>query len=391
MDDSNLPPPSSPQPPPVSSPRASVPTPPPPPLLTPPRLTPTPRKSRGWKIAVTVLACLLAVSLLSNFWHLAHSLFKGPTAARHGGPRLEEVVVEDNDSDNKIAVVPVEGIISSDLFDGGSYSLVDYIQDQLKIAARDARVKAVLLKVNSPGGEVLASDDIYNAIANFQKDSGKPVIASMSSVAASGGYYVSAPCRWIVANDLTITGSIGVIFHSINYRGLMDKIGLRPEVYKSGKFKDMLSGDKKEEEITSEERKMVQKLIDETFERFKTVVAEGRHQANKKNKDNKDAKGQPLQSNWADYADGRVLSGKEAHELGFVDELGDFQTAAKRARKLARIEHANLVQYQQIFNLSDLFRLFGKSDAPRVKVDVGLEGPKLKAGQLYYLCPTFVH
>src|SRR5205814_8019240 len=133
----------------------------------------------------------------------------------------------------------------------------------------------VLLKVDSPGGEVLASDDIYRAIKDFQSHSRKPVVASMGSLAASGGYYISSPCRWIVANELTITGSIGVIMSSWNYRGLMDKVGLRPEVYKSGKFKDMLSGSKKEEEITPEEKEMVQKLVNDTFGKFKSVVSEG--------------------------------------------------------------------------------------------------------------------
>src|SRR4029450_5729008 len=114
------------------------------------------------------------------------------------------------------------------------------VEEQFRRAAEDKRVKAVILKVNSPGGEVLASDDIYNIIEKFQNKTQKPVVAAMGSLAASGGYYVSAPCQWIVANEMTITGSIGVILHSFNYRGLMDKVGLRPVVYKSGKLKDML-------------------------------------------------------------------------------------------------------------------------------------------------------
>ncbi len=101
----------------------------------------------------------------------------------------------------------------------------------------------------------------------------------MGSLAASGGYYVSAPCDWIVANELTITGSIGVIMEGFNYRGLMDKIGVRPEVFKSGKFKDMLSPTKSPEETSPEEVQMVQHLIDETFAQFKGVVADGRHAA----------------------------------------------------------------------------------------------------------------
>src|SRR6185436_18522197 len=213
----------------------------------------------------------------------------------------------------------------------------------------------------------------------------------MASVAASGGYYVSAPCRWIVANELTITGSIGVIFHSFNYRGLMDKVGLRQVVYKSGKFKNMLSGDRREEEIPAEEKEMLQKMIDETFGKFKTVVAAGRKQANDKNQANAKDKGRALSSDWQEYADGRILSGKEAYDLGLVDELGNFEAAKQRAFKLARIETANLIEYQQIFDLSSLFRLFGKAEPPKISIDLGVEPPRLKAGQLYFLSPSLAH
>ena len=364
----------------------------PPPLISPaPRPVP-PRKSTGWKIAALILGCLLLLSLFSNLRSLFHVFMSGSTRTTHtAGPRLEETVVEDNGSDHKIAIVSVEGVISGQMFDRGGYTMIEYIRDQFKIAADDTKVKAVLLKVDSPGGEVLASDDIYNEIVKFQKDSGKPVIAAMGSLAASGGYYVSAPCRWIVANELTITGSIGVIMHGLNYRGLMDKVGLRPEVYKSGKLKDMLSGDKKQDEILPEEREIIQHLINETFEKFKGIVAEGREQSNKLNKNNGDSKGRMLSGKWADYADGRILSGKEAYELGFVDELGNWDTAVKRTQKLAKIKDANLVQYQQVFDLSSLFHLFGKTEAPRIQIDLGMDLPKLQAGRLYFLSSNYVH
>jgi protease-4 len=359
--------------------------------MAPPK-TPPPRNrsSSGWKVAVVLLAVLLGLSLLFNARHALRGLM-AVSAARHAGPRLEEAVVEDNSSRDKIAIVPVEGIITGESLGRDGYTMVDYIQDQLKMAADDNRVKAVVLKVNSPGGEVLASDDIYNAIVKFQSETDKPVITSMGSLAASGGYYVSAPSRWIVANELTITGSIGVIMHSLNYRALMDKVGLRPEVYKSGKFKDMLSGSKKETEVTEEEKQMVQKLVNETFEKFKSIVAEGRQSANDSNKGSKDAKGQTLSKNWEDYADGRVLSGKEALKLGFVDELGNFDTAVSRAKKIAGIDEANLVQYQQPFSLGSLFRMFGKSEAAVVKLDLGMDAPKVQAGRLYFLSSTYLH
>src|SRR5262249_28860253 len=174
--------------------------------------------------------------------------------------------------DDKIAVIPVEGIITSSPAEGMGYGMVRLIEDQLKLAGKDDSVKAVLLKVNSPGGEVLASDDIYNAIVQFQADHHKPVIASMGSLAPSGGFYVSSPCRWIVANELTITGSIGVIMHGYNYRSLLNKVGVRPMIYKSGRFKDMLSGEKDLDMLTpsekadlEEENAMVSHMIDETF------------------------------------------------------------------------------------------------------------------------------
>ena len=268
--------------------------------------------------------------------------------------------------------------------------MVEYIRDQLELAQKDDAVKAVILKVNSPGGEVLASDDIYHAIDDFQRVSGKPVVAAMSSVAASGGYYVSAPCRWIVANELTITGSIGVIMSTVNIRGLLDKVGVRPEVFKSGKFKDMLSWTKAPEEISKEERDMVQKMVDETFDKFKEVVQDGRKAANDAN-EKRSEKGRRLSDSWTDFADGRVLSGKEAYELGLVDELGGWQIAVRRARKLAKIENANLIQYHQRMDFSSLFRLLGKSEETKIKVDLGLDLPKLKAGYLYFLSPWMIH
>lgn len=136
---------------------------------------------------------------------------------------------------------------------------------------------------------------------------------------------------------------------------------------------------------------MVQKMVDETYEKFKEVVTDGRKAANDAN-DKRSEKGRKLSGAWTDYADGRVLSGKEAYEIGLVDELGGWQTAVRRARKLAKIENANLVQYHQRLDFSSLFRLFGKSSGEtKVKVDVGFETPQLKAGYLYFLPPALIH
>jgi protease-4 len=346
-------------------------------------------------VLALVLLVMLGFSMLYNVVNYANNVFHGKSSRAYGrtaGPRLDEVVREDNDSANKLAVVEINGIITSSPIDQSGYNIVELVKAQLKRAEEDDHVKAVILKVDSPGGEVLASDEIYRELAGFQKHANKPVIASMGGLAASGGYYVSSPCRWIVANDLTITGSIGVIMSSWNYRGLMDKVGLLPQTFKSGKYKDMLSGSKEPDQITQEEKDMVQGLIDETFAKFKSVVREGRRLAYEKNtkNDDKDA-GRALSQNWEDYADGRVLSGTEACKLGFVDQLGSFEEAVDRTKKIVGISTANLVEYQQRFDLSDLFRLFGKSDTKAVKVDLGMEMPRLQAGQLYFLSPTYLH
>ncbi|MDB6021916.1 MAG: Signal peptide peptidase SppA, type [Pedosphaera sp.] len=348
------------------------------------------RRGTGWKIFAFVLLLLLVGSMFLNFRQAVRGIRGTKIAGRHTsavGPRLEEVTIKESplETTKKIAVVPIEGVISGDALQQSEYSLVTVVKEELKRAREDDDVKAVLLKVDSPGGEVLASDEIAKAITEFQEKSGKPVVVSMGSLAASGGYYVSAPCDWIVANELTITGSIGVIMHGLNYRGLLDKVGVRPEVFKSGKYKDMLSSTKSPEEITPEEREMVQKLIDETFQKFKSVVADGRQSAFTH------YHGQKLSSDWESFADGRILSGKEAYKRGFVDEIGDFDTAVKTAKRLAKIDRADVVQYQQTFDLSNLFHLFGQTEARNtVKLELGVDIPKLHAGYQYFLAPTYL-
>ncbi len=343
-------------------------------------------------IAAILLAVVLIVSLMGNVQQFAQSLMGKASPSRHFRHNLDKVTLEFNRSHNNIVVVEVNGIISDELLGRGADSMVSLISDQLRLAGEDASVKAVILKVDSPGGEVLASDEIARKISWFQDEYKKPVVASMGGVAASGGYYVSAPCRWIVANELTITGSIGVIMRSYNYRGLMDKVGVQPNTFKSGKFKDMLSGDKAAEEILPEERQMVQELVDETYARFKKVVAEGRNAESRKSLAGKNVtQVRRLAENWVDYADGRVLSGKQAFALGFVDELGDFEKAVETAQTLAGIKDANLIQYEQPFDLGSLFRLFGQTEGRAIKIDLGFQLPKLQVGRLYFLSPTVVH
>ncbi len=377
----------------------------PPPVIVPPAQPRPPKRGRGWMVFALVLVVLLFLSMFVNFSQFAGSVMRvsgsrsvGP--ARLSGPRLDETILEDNHASAKIAVIDVDGVITGSPLSQEGYSMVDVIKAQLDQAQVDNRVKAVILRVDSPGGEVLASDEISEAIKNFQSGTnsngspsdngrGKPVIVSMGNLAASGGYYISAPCRYIIANKMTITGSIGVIMHGFNYRGLLDKVGVAPETYKSGKFKDMMSPTREPEEVTQEERDMVQGLINEVYGDFKDVVKNGRTDAHQQNK----SEGHALADDWTNYADGRVLSGTEAEKLGFVDEVGTFQTAVARAKSFGGISgDANLVQYPERRDLSDLFRMFGEAKAqPSVKIDLGFDAPKLQEGRLYFMSPVLSH
>jgi protease-4 len=377
---------------PTTPPTSAAPPPPPPPPLAPPPVIAAaqPKRKRGgrlWMVLALILLVLLIGSVLANFGLLMGNAlsFQGGLT-QTGGPRLQEMVVEDNGAKAKIAMIEVEGVITGQPVDG-RHNMVDVIQAKLDRAANDGKVSAVILKVDSPGGEVLASDEIYRAIQEFQDNTDIPVVASMGGLAASGGYYVCAPCAWITASDMTITGSIGVILGTFNYRGLMDKVGLVPQIYKSGKHKDMLSGSRDPEQIPEEERAMLQALIDEVYGKFKGIVEEGRAAAIERNL----GLGQELADNWADYADGRVFSGTEAYNHGFVDQVGTFDDAVRTAMDLTGLNSANVVRYEHIPDIAMLFRLLGKTDAHTLKLDLGVEALQLKPGHLYFLAPSLMH
>jgi protease-4 len=341
-------------------------------------------------VSVMLVFALLALGLIGagksdrNWTH--HHSTQSPGAAE-----LHEVLVRDSPFEDKVAVISLEGVISGEVLSDIGSSLVELVSDQLERAAVEG-VSAVILKVDSPGGEVLASDEIYLLLEKFQKEHDIPVVASMGSLAASGGYYVSAPCRWIVANELTMTGSIGVIFHSYNYRGLMDKVGVRPDITKSGKLKDMMSGEKLPEEVLPEERAILQGMIDESFAKFKDIIRTGRNHAAELNLKDGITEGRKLASNWTEFADGRILSGQQALNLGLVDELGNFEVALDRALQLARLDGAKLVTYQPHFRFPGFLSLLGQARSGSVKVDLGLPPQsRLPEGRLYFMSPLHMH
>lgn len=294
---------------------------------------------------------------------------------------LHEVVFRHLDEGtNKVVLIEVQGIITGQAYDGGSMDPVEAIESQFKRAASDPSVMGVILKVDSPGGEVVASDRIARKVRDFQEKTGHPVIALMGAQATSGGYYVSAPARWIIADPLTMTGSIGVIMHGYNYRGLMDKLGVAPMVFKSGAMKDMLSGDRPLDSITQEETALVQEMIDETYERFLEVVEEGR-------KKDTGEEGSRLAEGWKDLADGRIFSGRKALEAGFIDQHGDLDTAIEKLAEWTGKPVDSVVRFQRMFDFGHLFRFLGQSPENRasLKVDLGQPGWKVPSGRLYFL------
>lgn len=380
----------------------------PPVLPTPPVQTscrpqsPVPRNGRpersgggAWKWVALGVSALLVIALLVLGLTVVGKLNRNwthhPSTQSPGAAELHEVLVRDSPFEDKVAVISLEGVISGEILSDIGSSMVELVSDQLERAAVEG-VSAVILKVDSPGGEVLASDEIYLLLEKFQKEHDIPVVASMGSLAASGGYYVSAPCRWIVANELTMTGSIGVIFHSYNYRGLMDKVGVRPDITKSGKLKDMMSGEKLPEEVLPEERAILQGMIDESFAKFKDIIRTGRNHSAALNLKDGVTEGRKLAPNWTEFADGRILSGQQALNLGLVDELGNFEVALDRALQLARLDGAKLITYQPHFRFPGFLSLLGQARSGSVKVDLGLPlQSRLPEGRLYFMSPLHMH
>src|SRR5258707_6935533 len=201
----------------------------------------------------------LCASLFVNFV-LVVAAFQRIAGGREAEPipRFREILLQRGAraTTDKIAVITMRGLISSSLPGTVTDSMVDDMRAALQQARDDDRVKAIVLEIDSPGGEVTASDAIYSALVKARAK--KPVVIYMDSLAASGGYYVSCGGKFLMASETTITGSIGVIIQTLNYEQLFNKVGLASVVFKSGKFKDMLNGARP---ITSEERQLVQSFI----------------------------------------------------------------------------------------------------------------------------------
>lgn len=284
---------------------------------------------------------------------------------------FEEVLVADGASSQiRIAVIPLEGIIAAGQPGPLGDEMVGDFKRALEQARTDRTVKAVVVATDSPGGEITASDVLFNAIRNFAKH--KPIIVYFNSIGASGAYYAACGASYIMCNDTTFTGSIGVIISTLNYRDLFGKVGLESVVFKSGKFKDMLNGAR---ELTPEESEYVQGLVMQSYGRFLSIVSKARKIDEEKLRNGP--------------ADGRILSGTDAYAAGLVDQLGYVEDAYAKAMQLAGVENAQVVRYNRTVSFSDIFSMFGTARTPEIKINLMDGMPKLLPGRVYLLPAIF--
>jgi protease IV len=317
--------------------------------------------AKGWFIFSSVIGTLVLIVAFGMMAAL------GDSSGTDQSQFSENVIIEGDES--KVAVVNMSGIILDEAesgspltFDQGVVS-TRKMTSILKFLAEDDDIKAVVLRINSPGGAVVASDQLYQAVKSLSAE--KPVVAQFNDLAASGGYYVAMGADKIIANPATITGSIGVIIQFPEFSGLYDKIGVGVRTFKSGKFKDIGSADRN---MTNQEKAIIQSIIDQSYDQFVEAVVDGR------NIDKDIVK---------KLADGRIYSGQQAHEARLIDALGGFETAVTTAEDLAGISNATVVEFSDESFFESLFT----SANSNLSISSGLEKviPSSHFGAYYLL------
>lgn len=248
-----------------------------------------------------------------------------------------------------IAVVNITGTVmggegSDNPFAQSNAAMSGTIMKEIRKASNDSNVKALILRLNTPGGSVTAAEEISREITRFKEKTHKPVIAAMGDTAASAGYWLAAHADKIYANNTTLTGSLGVYMPYMNFNGIYDKIGLKTKKIKSGKFKDIMSPDRP---MTKEEEKLLQDMVDEMYGQFVDVIVEGRHMSRKK---------------VLKLADGRVYTGRQAKKLGLVDGIGNYYDVLDATAKMVGIEGTPKVKSYAGTNWKSLFSAQGLSN-----------------------------
>lgn len=363
---------------------ALPPLPPPRPALPPLPPRGVPREhgwfARGFLLVLgmgvaSLLLMMVGVALIVAIGVVGAGASEGGLESESHGPSLSRTVLSAGDGHGagEVAVVDVWGVIGGQ--EGRGQVSARRFCELLKAVAEREEVKAIVLDMDTPGGEVTAADEMRRMVVRCRQELKVPVVTSMGSMGASGGYYIASGTDWIVANRMTFTGSIGVIMSSVNCQGLGEKIGLRGVVIKSGAMKDAMSPLR---EMTAGERAYLQGLVDETFMEFAKVVAEGRERY---------ATADDVRH--AEFGDGRVLSGAEALRLGLVDELGGLDEAIAKARELGGCGQLSPVVRYRL--RGSLYRRLLEACAPaerRVEVRLGgLLAATLEPGRMYFIMP----
>ncbi len=309
----------------------------------PPPLPQPPAPRRKTHTAVWLLVILLCVLLIGSL--LLNAGLSGALKQKIGARKVthEHAVDEFPDltevwsygeGDVKAARIAVEGVILREAEQGlfaTPMNMVDSVLAQIRTARADSDVRAIILEVDSPGGGITASDEIYRALVDFREsDTNRVVVVFMRDLAASGGYYVSMGGNWLIAQPTTVLGSIGVIMQTLNLKGLSEKIGVTDVTIKSGENKDLLNPFT---EVDPKQRALLQEMIDGMFEHFLAIVAENR----------------PMipSSKLRAMADGRLFVSRQALNLQLVDQIGYWEDALAKTAELLGVDSVKVVRYEQ--------------------------------------------
>jgi protease-4 len=301
--------------------------------------------TKRW-IALGAAAAILVISLVINS---AFAIFQSTLGSSMdeflavSETTVSEQIVEDGDFDKRIAVLNVEGTIqdtgeAASLLGGTGYNH-DLFMEQLEQVKNDDSIKAVMLKVNSPGGGVVESAQIHDKITEIQEETKKPFYVSMGAVAASGGYYISAPADKIFVNRETMTGSLGVIMQTVNYGELAKKYGVDFVTIKSGPFKDIGSPTR---EMTADEQALLQEMLDDSYEAFVDVIEDGRGMSEEQVKA---------------VADGRIMNGRQAVEAKLADDFGFEEDVLTALRTDYDLKGAQVIEYGADQGIGSLFSM----------------------------------
>ncbi|MDF1662613.1 MAG: signal peptide peptidase SppA [Planctomycetota bacterium] len=323
-----------------------------------------PRSGGGFK---GIVAFFLIGGMFMFFCVMSSLINPGANTANLAGDpwdKLQEKTYRSGTKTNRVLLLRCEGVImsggSSGLLGTPAPSMVKRIKNSLIRAAKDDTIKAIVLRVDSPGGGVTASDQIYDAILKYKKATNKPVIVSMGGICASGGYYVSAPADWIFAEPTTITGSIGVIMQGMNFSKLFDKYGIQDVSITSGPNKALLNSSAP---IDEQHLKILQTTVDSMYGRFVEIVATGR----KLSKEEIKAK---------NIADGRVFTADQALELKLVDQVGYLEAALEEAKKRAGDSGGQVFEYVSQPTFLDLFQAKAGVNVQVGPKELSVQGPR---------------